>query len=405
MALVLLESTALIALPGLTMSPPRPPLSVSPVSQATCNKPLFAATMSGAPVPAGAAGAARTGGAPSAAPSGSPREWAERIRLLHAAKMTPEARAALERRAEVARRALMTRVEAHTTQLRSAAVFESAAGALEEARSAVAAAPAGLARGAAWGAVGARAAGIAASAAARPRFAVDAPVPLRALAPGAAPDRGYVAAMSVAAAAAVADAGIDLDALADAAPAAPAAEEGAAAFADLLEQLREEPADGEETAAKFRIFETYMDTVTALREDMLATWRRAVPSFEPPAAAVIDRAISAMDRGDALGAAEVAGTWFVHGMMVQAGRNHAALAGILRDIETKLALLSGDADCPICLDSIAARAARALPCCHRVHGDCWEAWGEANPVSAAFCPLCRGPAAFFEALTMIAAPP
>ena len=69
-----------------------------------------------------------------------------------------------------------------------------------------------------------------------------------------------------------------------------AAEEGGAGerMGTLLEQMRVEPEDADELRAKFTLFEEYMSTVTAMRDQVLALWTDSRPSFDAgPAGAAV----------------------------------------------------------------------------------------------------------------------
>jgi hypothetical protein len=173
--------------------------------------------------------------------------------------------------------------------------------------------------------------------------------------------------------------------------AAPAAAEAALAVAPLLDQLRVEPADASELQAKFAIFEEYMATVSALREQVFALWAGARASFEAAPAAAMDRALAQVDGAANLAVADVPGVWIVHGMMRAATRNHAALSALVRDLETKLRLLADDADCPMCLDPLGSgegrKPAKVLLCCHKTCRDCWAEWSALAPEP--LCPICR----------------
>jgi hypothetical protein len=187
--------------------------------------------------------------------------------------------------------------------------------------------------------------------------------------------------------------------------AAPAAAEDAAAVAPLLDQLRAEPADASELAAKFAIFEEYLATVSALREQVLALWAGARDSFDAAPAAAMDRALAKIDDGANLGVADVAGVWLVHGMLKAATRNHAAIAALVRDLETKLRLIADDADCPMCLSSLGEGEgripAKVLSCCHKTCRPCWTEWVNLRGERNAFCPLCRN-VEFVEAVAELA---
>ena len=71
-------------------------------------------------------------------------------------------------------------------------------------------------------------------------------------------------------------------------------------------------------------------------------------------------------------------------------------------IRTKLELMSGQEDCPICYETFCEAVpglpvemdehflpAETLGCCHKVCKPCWKAWCEACGGGHAICPLCR----------------
>jgi len=162
-------------------------------------------------------------------------------------------------------------------------------------------------------------------------------------------------------------------------------------FHQLLQQLRTEPTNDEEITAKFAIFETYMDSVTVLRKDVYTTWESAKPQFESGAIQFIDQQLKRVDQTENLGIIDQDGVWIVYGMMSKASKNHTLLSSILKDIETKLALLASEVDCPMCLEPLGngegKKPAKILGCCHRTCQDCWTEWSAVHPHP--FCPLCR----------------
>lgn len=162
-------------------------------------------------------------------------------------------------------------------------------------------------------------------------------------------------------------------------------------FRTLLEQLRTEPTVDDEIKAKFAIFETYMDSVTVLRNDVYSTWENAKAQFETNAVHRMDQQLKKVDATENMGVADQDGVWIVYGMMVRASSNHTLLSTILKEMETKLALLASDVDCPMCLEPVGVgegkKAAKILACCHRTCTECWTEWAAVHPHP--FCPLCR----------------
>jgi hypothetical protein len=181
---------------------------------------------------------------------------------------------------------------------------------------------------------------------------------------------------------------------------------GAAALAALLAALRKEPAP-EALAATFALFEEYSATICEVREGFESALGAAGARLPPGAAPALAGALRRLD-ADGCGVVKPPpGVWFAHAMAQVAARNHAALAKLTAELETKLRLAgAADADCPFCLESIAApRASVLLSCCHRVHADCNNNWVAvcAADGRAPFCPLCTAPQ-FVEVLARNATP-
>ena len=136
------------------------------------------------------------------------------------------------------------------------------------------------------------------------------------------------------------------------------AQEQVEEFTDLLQQLRIEPKDGPELTAKFAIFETYMQAVTLLREQVLELWSRTKPELLTSNAAtavqIIDESIQKVDSENNMGCDdEQDGIWLIYYMMKQAASNHAILSKVLKDIEIKLSLLNrDDCECPMCMEPL-----------------------------------------------------
>jgi len=163
--------------------------------------------------------------------------------------------------------------------------------------------------------------------------------------------------------------------------------EGQAEFRELLEGLRVEPQDDDESMAKFQLFETFMGTVEKLRNETVDFYAECKADFAPETQRGVDRQIHNIDDERNLGVDFVEGRWMVFDMTRKAGQNSAMIGAILGSIKTKLDLLSRQDECPMCLDSL-DETAHVLPCCHKVCADCWENWQEMQG-GRAFCPLCR----------------
>lgn len=168
---------------------------------------------------------------------------------------------------------------------------------------------------------------------------------------------------------------------------------GNAAADDLLRQLRAEPRENEECAAKFMLYETFFSQVEETRGSLLDFYRESVPSVPAAVAADMDKHIKAIDSELAMGIPDDTRNWFVYHMMRTATQNNSKMAGILHDFEKRLEYLANETetDCPICLEPFSesgTHVAETLGCCHKVCKECWQHWTQIMHGSP-FCPLCR----------------
>lgn len=169
------------------------------------------------------------------------------------------------------------------------------------------------------------------------------------------------------------------------------AAEGDEAFEALVAQLRAEPADEVEMAAKFAMYETYGQEVERMRTELFALYEEHKADLPPAVARAMDAELRAVDREEALGIPDEARDWFVYHMMRQAARNNRHMSGVLQAFGKKLELLakSDQSECPVCLEPFGAdRPSETLVCCHCVCRACWEQWS-AVMRGRPFCPLCR----------------
>jgi hypothetical protein len=165
----------------------------------------------------------------------------------------------------------------------------------------------------------------------------------------------------------------------------------------VLHQLREEPADDDERASKFAIFEGFLSTVEKVRDDTFKFWEDAKIEFEGGGLRAAEAQLRRLDTRDSMGLSddvfsEGAGAWFVQPMARQASRNSVALTSTLSSLRAKLMLLGKeDTECPCCLEPLAQDGLEVttLSCCHRCCTSCWESWCQARIGQTAFCPLCR----------------
>lgn len=177
---------------------------------------------------------------------------------------------------------------------------------------------------------------------------------------------------------------------------------GADEMADLLSKLRRQPADDAECAAKFELYEKYLETVIAMRKQTFDFWQEARADFPPRAQREGERQMKAIDSADNMGLPDFSEhRWFVFDMARKAHSNNDKIEAVLKGLQAKIQLLARQDECPICLDALpaagGAAASGALPqvhvlgCCHKTCGACWEQWKKlaASEGKRPFCPLCR----------------
>lgn len=186
--------------------------------------------------------------------------------------------------------------------------------------------------------------------------------------------------------------------------AAQAAHAGAEpALADALEGLRPIPASDADCATGFTVFTTYLDKVTDIRAQALAVYADAGALLGGEGKAALAGSVAMLDKAENLGVEDPPpGQWIVYGMARKANTNHASISALVHALESKLALLQGECDCPMCLEPVGAGSPAHIisPCCHRTCQECWSNWSNvcAAQHKAPFCPLCRGPAEFMAVL-------
>lgn len=168
---------------------------------------------------------------------------------------------------------------------------------------------------------------------------------------------------------------------------------GAGSVDALLAQLRTEPQDESECAAKFMLYEGYASEVEQVRGSLLKFHSESRSTVPDAVAAGMDKQVKGIDSAEAMGIPDHAREWFVFHMMRTAERNNLKMAGILQDFEKKLEFLASNdqSECPVCLEAFAEvgdHSAETLGCCHKVCRDCWQHWS-AVMGGRPFCPLCK----------------
>jgi hypothetical protein len=199
-------------------------------------------------------------------------------------------------------------------------------------------------------------------------------------------------------------AGAHYQAVAPLAAQAAAGGAGEGGLDEAVEALRAQPASDADLAAGFDVFTTYLDKVTDIRGQALKVYEDAGRLLPQEGKAALAGSVAALDKAENLGIADPPpGQWIVYGMARKANSNHALISQLVHGLETKLALLQEEVDCPFCLDKVGTegRATHIVPsCCHRACQECWQNWGNVCGAQgrAPFCPLCRGPAEFMAVL-------
>jgi hypothetical protein len=157
----------------------------------------------------------------------------------------------------------------------------------------------------------------------------------------------------------------------------------------LLQQLAVEPTNDAEMAAKFLLFENFLENVTMIRNETLAFWATNKEQFVGGTRTNSEREIAGIDSHEAMGIIDDPSKWFVYSMTKKANENSAKIGQVLAKLRSRLEVLSQEiGECPYCLTQMTLGESTVLSCCHRVCTECWDNW-VAIKGDAAFCPLCR----------------
>lgn len=187
---------------------------------------------------------------------------------------------------------------------------------------------------------------------------------------------------------------------------------------DALSDLKVEPTNDEQRAAKFKIFETFSGQLDAVRSALLSLVAGSVATFPTSVAAGVQQQVKQLDDTANMSIADAGRYWFVYDMSKMVFNNCDKMRHVSTSVEQKAAFLanSTQTQCPICMETFEAPGAaggrrsddddgsgggddgddgprcvpRVLQCCHRVCEPCWTQWvaikgGPAN----AFCPICK----------------
>lgn len=161
----------------------------------------------------------------------------------------------------------------------------------------------------------------------------------------------------------------------------------------VLRDLKAEPSDDVERAAKFGLYEAYFAEVESMRGILVKFHAESRPLLDAEAAAWMDRQLQEVDSRQNMGIFETE-DWFVYHMMRQAHVNNCKMTSKLDLWEDKITnLCAGDQQfCPICLETFSSdRPSLTLGCCHKTCRFCWDNWTRFmhGMGKAAFCPSCH----------------
>lgn len=161
----------------------------------------------------------------------------------------------------------------------------------------------------------------------------------------------------------------------------------------LLEQLRYEPADETEAAAKFMLYDGYSEEVRQMRDTLFQFFTESQSTMPVAVQTELKKNLDKIDNQEAMGIPDDFKDWIVFHMMRKAERNNAGMANILDAFEKKMAFLAErtQTECPVCMEPFAAegpQAALILGCCHKVCCECWGQWTSTTH-GTPFCPVCR----------------
>lgn len=163
----------------------------------------------------------------------------------------------------------------------------------------------------------------------------------------------------------------------------------AAGIDELLRQLIHEPVADEELAAKYLLFENFLETVTSIRNTTTTFWTENMDQFDGASRVMQQKMIDRIDATENISIPDDSSKWFVYHMTKQANQNSKSISSILSSIKGKLNILLQDlGDCPFCLDQMTKESVVTLSCCHRSCKSCWDNW-VALRGPRAFCPLCN----------------
>jgi len=157
----------------------------------------------------------------------------------------------------------------------------------------------------------------------------------------------------------------------------------------LVEQLRNEPADDAEAETRFKLYEAFFEKIVKLRAELDALFVECVSCITTAGKPGLKREMSKIDHPTNLSVADPRpGEWIAAGMVAAVARNLVKLTQFLDSLQQRLKLEASQTECPICLDGFGGKQVEVLSCFHRVCTECWDEWGHVCN-GQPMCPLCR----------------
>jgi len=165
--------------------------------------------------------------------------------------------------------------------------------------------------------------------------------------------------------------------------------------ANILLQLKVEPPNSEECAAKFALYEAYATEVEDMRDTIMKFHEQSHHLLPTTLAQSMRHAINSIDNRESMAIQDRTVEWFVYHMMRKAEQNNLGMAHKLGDFEKKIRYLaeSCQTECPVCLEPFneGVRRPETLRCCHKICADCWTRWSTVmhGLGKHPFCPCCN----------------
>merc|ERR1712014_402621 len=111
-------------------------------------------------------------------------------------------------------------------------------------------------------------------------------------------------------------------------------------FDKLLQQLRKEPSNDVELAAKFGLYETYGEQVEKMRKMLFELHEENKETLPDAVKKDFEKQLTEIDSAEMMGIPDGAHGWFVYHMLKQAGKNNDSMGHIMGNFEKRLEFLA-----------------------------------------------------------------